>query len=73
VIAESAGESQRALGALSKAEERQPDEWTLYFLEARILEEIDPSGAQRAIERARELNPVGPELNALEGRLAPGS
>jgi hypothetical protein len=73
VIAESAGESQRALGALSRAEERQPDEWTLYFLEARILEEIDPDGATRAIERARELNPVGRELDALEGRLVPGS
>lgn len=73
VIAESAGESQRALGALSKGEERQPDEWTLYFLEARILEEIDPGGAQRAIERARELNPNGAELDALEGRLSQGS
>jgi O-antigen ligase len=72
VIAEEAGESQRALGALSRAQQRHPDEWTLYFLEAGILEEIDRGGARRAIERARELNPQGPELDELEGRLTGG-
>lgn len=73
VIAEGAGEPQRALGALSQAQQRHPDEWTLYFLEARVLEDIDPLAARRAIERARELNPIGPEIDSLEKRISAGS
>jgi hypothetical protein len=73
VVAEEAGEPQRALAALSEAQERTPTEWTLYYLEARILEEIDPVGARRAIAEARRLNPYGTELDALEARLEPGS
>lgn len=69
VIAERAGEPQRALAALSAAQERTPTEWTLYFLEARVLEPIDPAAARRAIIRARELNPYGAELNRLEAQL----
>lgn len=72
VIADSAGEPQRALAALSEAQQRHPDEWTLYFLEAKTLREIDPAGARRALERARELNPQGTEMNALERRLNGG-
>jgi hypothetical protein len=71
VIAESAGEPQRALGALSRAQERVPDEWTLYFLEARILSEIDPASAARPLERARALNPQGEEIAELEQTLQP--
>ena len=71
VIAEEAGEPQRALGALSRAQERVPDEWTLYYLEARILGAIDPASAARPLARARELNPFGPEVEQLEKELQP--
>jgi hypothetical protein len=66
VIAEEAGEPQRALAALSRAQERVPDEWTLYYLEARVLAGIDPVSAVRALEEARALNPLGEEIAALE-------
>lgn len=69
VIAEEAGEPQRALRALSEAQDRQPDEWTLYYLEARILAPIDPAGAARALERASALNPRGEEVEALRESL----
>ena len=69
VIAEEAGDPQRALRALSEAQDRQPDEWTLYYLEARILAQIDPAGAAGALRRAGELNPRGEEVEALEESL----
>lgn len=69
VIAEGVGEPQRALRALDDAQRREPDEWTLYLLEARVLAPIDPAGAARAIARARELNPKGEEIDALERQL----
>lgn len=72
VIAEEAGEPQRALAALSEAQSRAPDEWTLYFLEARVLAGTDPAGADRALARARELNPTGAEIAALEEELQQG-
>jgi hypothetical protein len=65
VIAEEAGEPQRALAALSRAQDRQPQEWTLYYLEARVLAPIDIAGASRALARARELNPKGEEITQL--------
>jgi tetratricopeptide (TPR) repeat protein len=70
VIAEEAGEPQRALAALSRAQERVPDEWTLYFLEARVLAGIDPVSADLALQQARALNPLGVELDELEETLA---
>lgn len=72
VIAEGAGEPQRALAALARAQRRNPTEWTLYFLEARALERTDPAAARRALARARALNPQGTELDALEARLGAG-
>jgi tetratricopeptide (TPR) repeat protein len=69
VIAESAGDRQRALAALDRAEKRQPEEWTLYYLEARVLAPIDPAGAQRALQRAKELNPRGADVDELATQL----
>jgi hypothetical protein len=65
-IAESVADRQRALTALDKAEQRRPDEWTLYYLEARVLGPIDPSGAQRALNQARSLDPKGEEIDSLQ-------
>jgi hypothetical protein len=69
VIAEQNDDPQRALRALAEAEQREPDEWTLYFLEARLLAPIDPPAAARALATARELNPKGTELDGLERQL----
>ena len=46
-----------------------PDEWTLYYLEARVLAGFDPAGAANALEQARELNPTGPEIEALQAEM----
>ena len=70
VIAEKAGDRERALAALEQAQEREPEEWTLYFLEARVLGPTDPEAASAALARARELNPDGPELKGLERKSA---
>jgi hypothetical protein len=69
VIAESVGDHGRALAALDRAQQRQPDEWTVYYLEARVLSATDPMRAGRALARARALNPRGPEIAALERQL----
>jgi tetratricopeptide (TPR) repeat protein len=69
VIAESEGDRQRALAALDRAEKRIPDEWTLYYLEARVLAPIDPAGAQRALAEAKALNPIGVEVDELATQL----
>lgn len=69
VIAERSGDPQRALRALAEAQRREPDEWTLHLLEARLLAPIDPAGAARAIATARELNPEGSEVDDLEQQL----
>ena len=50
-------------------EKRVPDEWTLYYLEARVLAPIDPAGASRALIRAKELNPHGTEVDELAQQL----
>jgi hypothetical protein len=65
VIAAANGDRDRALSALDAAQERQPEEWTLYFLEARTLAETDPVGARAALRRAHQLNPLSPEIKEL--------
>jgi hypothetical protein len=69
VIAESVGDRQRALGALAEAEDRRPQDWTIPYLEARVLAPIDPAGARAALERADALNPLGPQIDALQGEI----
>ena len=70
VIADDAGDLERALTALAEAQERQPEEWTLYYLQAQVLASSDPARARRTLQRARELNPRGMEIAALEDSLA---
>ncbi|HEX2359772.1 MAG TPA: O-antigen ligase family protein [Solirubrobacterales bacterium] len=69
VIAEQAGDPQRALAALADAQARQPEEWTLYWIEARILAETDPARADAPLRMAQSLNPAAPELKRLARRL----
>jgi hypothetical protein len=68
-VADQAGEPERALDALSEAQQRTPTEWSLYLLEAEVLEEIDPVSARRSLAEARRLNPQGDEIAELEARL----
>jgi hypothetical protein len=69
VIAERVGDRGRALATLDRAQRRQPDEWTVYYLKARVLSATDPVRADQALARARALNPRGPEIAALEQQL----
>jgi O-Antigen ligase len=69
VIAETAGDRQRALAALDRAERRAPDEWTLYYVEARVVAPVDPAGAARALAEAKALNPRGAEIDELAAQL----
>jgi hypothetical protein len=69
VIAESTGDRARALSALREAESRVPDDWLPYYMQASVLATKDPAGAARALERARALNPLDPEIDALAKKL----
>ena len=64
-IASDAGDPSRALSALKEAEDRTPDDWQPYYLEAKVLERSDPAAARAAIERATKLNPLDPDVMAL--------
>ena len=69
VVAEEAGEAPTALAALHSAQGRRPDEWTLYYLEARVLAKSDPRRADAALATARSLNPRGSEIDQLERKI----
>ena len=69
VIAEAAGDSDRALAALAEAQERVPEEWTVHYLEARVAAATEPSRAASALARAEELNPEGAEIDQLQAEL----
>jgi len=71
VIASDQGDRERALSALDEAEERTPDDWQPYYLEAKLLAQADPAKARIACARARELNPLDPEVEALSQSLRP--
>lgn len=68
-IAERSGDRARALTALSQAEDREPKNWLLYYLQARTLTPTDPTAARQALGHALALNPHGEELAALMKRL----
>jgi O-antigen ligase len=69
VIAESSGEPERGVAAAREAQERQPEDWTAYFLEARLLARSDRAAALAALDRAEALNPRGPEIAALRKKI----
>jgi hypothetical protein len=69
-IASRNGDKARALSALSEAENRQPDDWLLYYMQAKVLKTSDPAAARQAVSRAQSLNPRGADVAALAKRLA---
>jgi len=65
VIASDEADRERALSALDEAEGRTPDDWQPYYLEAKLLAKADPARARIAGARARELNPLDPDVEEL--------
>lgn len=59
------GSDAAARGSLTRAVELAPEEWRPWFDLAIVSE---GAARRRAITRARELNPLGPELLDLDGR-----
>jgi hypothetical protein len=68
-LAKAAGDPDRALAALRRAEARKPDEWATHFLLGQLLAESDPGAARRELERARELNPGDARIRTLLSNL----
>jgi hypothetical protein len=64
-IATDAGDRARALSALNEAEERNPDDWQPYYLEAQLLKTSNPVAARVALARARALNPLDTDVIGL--------
>jgi tetratricopeptide (TPR) repeat protein len=63
LIAEAQGEYARASDLIGEAIEREDRNWQLYYVRARVEEEAGDAAAARAdLERARQLNPLAPEL-----------
>ncbi|MGZ8667449.1 MAG: O-antigen ligase family protein [Solirubrobacterales bacterium] len=62
------GDHRAAAERFSDAIEREDRNWQLYFLRARVERELGNRAAARAdIAKARELNPLAPELAGSEG------
>ena len=61
LLAEAQGDYGTASGRLSQAIHREDRNWQLYFLRSRVEHEAGNEAAARAdLERARELDPLGP-------------
>ncbi|MGZ8665720.1 MAG: O-antigen ligase family protein [Solirubrobacterales bacterium] len=68
-LAASLGDRALALRSFRDAIERVPDNYASHWFVARELLRSRPAVARAELERARELNPRGPEVRALERRL----
>ena len=63
LLAEAQSEYTTASGRLSQAIHREDRNWQLYYLRARVEREAGhPAAARADLERARQLNPLAPEL-----------
>lgn len=67
-IARQNDDRERALDALSEAEEREPDDWRAYYLAALVLG-TDSAEGEAQLRRALELNPREQELHRLVRKL----
>ncbi len=70
VIALQVGDDARALSTIDDAIDRSPHDWLLYLQKAKVLLRSDPAGARMALDRARKLNPTGPEIREVTDHLA---
>jgi O-antigen ligase len=63
LLAEAQGDYSTASARLSQAIDREDRNWQLYFLRSRVEREAGrPDAARADLERARQLNPLAPEL-----------
>lgn len=61
LVQEEAGALGAARKSLGKALERDPSDWRLWLIDARLRTKLaDAAGARRSLSRARELNPRSP-------------
>jgi O-antigen ligase/polysaccharide polymerase Wzy-like membrane protein len=61
LVREAAGALPAARASLAEALERDPTDWRLWLIDARIRTKLaDVAGARRSLARARELNPRSP-------------
>ena len=67
-IARQKNDTERALNALSEAEEREPDDWRAYYLAALVLG-TDTAEGRDQLRRAIELNPREPALQRLQRKV----
>jgi tetratricopeptide (TPR) repeat protein len=72
-LAASLGDRALALRAFRDAIARVPDDYAAHWFIARELLRSNPAAAQAALDRARELNPHGPEVAELQRRLKAAS
>jgi hypothetical protein len=70
VVEARVGDKALAVQTLHEASGRVPDDYVPYYLLAEILGESNPTAAAAAAAEARSLNPRGPEVVALQRRLA---
>ncbi len=68
-VAASLGDRALAVRSFREAIERVPDNYASHWFLARQLLRSDPAAARRALNRALQLNPHGPEVLALQRRL----
>ncbi len=68
LLAEAEGEYELAVERLSEAIDREEENWELWATRSRVHFEAGEEAAARAdLERARELNPLAPQLREVEG------
>jgi hypothetical protein len=61
LVQEEAGALKAARSSLGEALERDPGDWRLWLIDARLRTKLaDAAGARRSLDRARELNPRSP-------------
>lgn len=70
VVLSRLGESGEAIEAFREAADRQPDNYATHYFLAKELRASDPAAAAAEVQAALELNPRGPEVKALQRRLA---
>lgn len=68
-VASSSGQRRVALDAFRQAADREPLDYAPYWFIARELLSVDRRDAQAALDRARRLNPRGPEIVAVQRQL----
>jgi tetratricopeptide (TPR) repeat protein len=68
LLAEARGEYEQAVERLGQAIDREEDNWEYWAVRSRVHAEAGEEAAARAdLERARELNPLAPQLREVEG------